>query len=107
MHCYDSYLEVVDEITALDTLDAHVRWNITTETDVKVEKDGIMLTEGSKVMFLKAEGCDVTYTDKMYKPQNVPPVLDNFYENDLSYAAFTFVVPAGQKVIVRTTLKRK
>ena len=103
----DSYLEVVDEIAALDSLDAHVRWNITTETDVKVEKDRIVLTEGDKVMFLKAEGYDVTYTDQMYKPQNVPPVLDNFYENDLSYAAFTFVIPAGQKVIVRTTLKRK
>lgn len=102
----DSYLEVVDEIVALDSCDAHVRWNITTETDVKVEGDGIVLSAGERKMFLKAEGCEVVYTDKMYKPQNVPQELDEFYNNDMSYAAYTFVVPAGQKVTVRTTLKR-
>ena len=102
----DSFLEVEDEIVALDSLDAHVRWNVTTEANVKVTDDGIVLSSGDKQMFLKAEGYKVVYTDQMYKPQNVPQELDVFYNSELSYAAFTFVVPAGQKVIVRTTLKR-
>jgi hypothetical protein len=102
----DERLEVIDTVTALDSLDAHVRWNIPTDAQVSVTDEGIVLSVKNKQMLLSAEGCDVTYTTEMLKPEGVPAELDVFYNVKQKFAAFTFTVPAGKTVTVKTTLKR-
>lgn len=102
----DEYLEVRDIITACDSLEAEVRWNIPTDAQVEVTSDGIILTMKSKQMLLKAEGCRVEYTTDMLKPMHVPEEFDAFYNTNIKFAAFDFTVPAGKTVKVITTLKR-
>jgi hypothetical protein len=102
----DERLEVIDTVTALDSLDAHVRWNIPTDAQVSVTDEGIVLSVKNKKMLLSAEGARVTYTTDMYKPEGVPQELDRFYEDPVNFAAFIFTVPAGKTTVVKTTLKQ-
>lgn len=102
----DERLEVIDTVTALDSLDAHVRWNIPTDAQVSVTDEGIVLSVKNKKMLLSAEGVPVTYTTDMYKPEGVPQELDRFYEDPINFAAFIFTVPAGKTTVVKTTLKQ-
>jgi hypothetical protein len=102
----DERLEVIDTVTALDSLDAHVRWNIPTDAQVSVTDEGIVLSVKNKKMLLSAEGVPVTYTTDMYKPEGVPQELDRFYEDPVNFAAFIFTVPAGKTTVVKTTLKQ-
>jgi hypothetical protein len=92
-------------VAAHDSLDADVRWNIPTDAEVEITPDGILLTVKNKQMLLSAEGCDVTYTTEMLKPEGVPAELDVFYNVKQKFAAFTFTVHAGKTVTVKTTLK--
>lgn len=99
-------LEVTDCIAAPDTADVHVRWNLTTDTAVRLAPEGVVLSAKDKKMLLHAEGCPVEYTTDMLIPENTPQEFAPFYEPRQKFAAFTFTVPAGQSVTVTTTLTR-
>ena len=59
-----------------------------------------------KKMLLHAEGCPLEYTTDISVPENTPSEFAPFYEKRQRFAAFTFVVPAGQSVSVKTRLER-
>lgn len=102
----NEWLEVEDQVSALDSKDAEVRWNIPTDAEVEATPEGVILSIKGKKMMLSAEGASVSYTTDMQMPANVPVEFEQFYNTAIKFAAFTFTVPAGQSITVKTTLKR-
>ena len=100
------HLEVIDCIAAPDTADVHVRWNLVTDASVQLTPQGVVLSAKDKKMLLHAEGCPLEYTTDISVPENTPSEFAPFYEKNQRFAAFTFVVPAGQSVSVKTRLER-
>ena len=99
--CYHAKL-----IAAPDTADVHVRWNLVTDASVQLTPQGVVLSAKDKKMLLHAEGCPLEYTTDISVPENTPSEFAPFYEKRQRFAAFTFVVPAGQSVSVKTRLER-
>lgn len=106
--CDGEWLEVVDEITALEGKDADVYWNMATQAVSEITPEGIVLKAGNgSRMLLRAEGAEVEYCMGQRIPSGVPDCLMPFYEEDkTNYVGFTFTVPAGQDARVRVTLKK-
>ncbi len=102
----DKYLEVTDCISAPDTADVQVRWNLVTDAAVEETPEGIVLSHNNKRMLLHAEGYPVSYTTSLQMPANVPEEFMQFYEKAQRCAAFTFTVPAAGEMTITTTLKR-
>lgn len=100
------HLEVTDCIATPDTADVHVRWNLVTDASVQLTPQGVVLSAKDKKMLLHAEGCPLEYTTDISVPENTPSEFAPFYEKHQRFAAFTFVVPAGQSVSVKTRLER-
>ena len=104
----DSYLEVTDAVSALDSKPAHVRWSLVTPAKVSVEPDGIVLTVKKKSVKLTASGAPVEY--RMYN-SNAQASGEKFasFEADqsskMTVCGFEFDIPAGGHVDMVTTLK--
>ena len=101
----NNHLEIVDSVVAGDSGDVHVMWNAPTEASVSITDDGIILSMKNKKMLLQADGAPVIYTTDMVTPSSLPEEYAPFYESKENFASFTYTVPNGEQVRIKTTLK--
>ena len=59
----------------------------------------------NKKMLLQADGHPVMYTTDKVTPSSLPEEFAPFYESKENFASFTYTVPAGEEVRIKTTLK--
>lgn len=110
-----SYLEITDVLTALDSKHASVRWTCASDAVPEVVSDGIVLTDvnGVKVKIsTDAPGAEYSIwsTDPAKSKDYESPFTETekLHQNPLDgyLCGFEYVIPAGQKLSVVTTLKR-
>ena len=101
-------LVVTDKVEALDGKPAVVRWTLVTNGVPEVTRDGIRLTIGDKVRFLRAaaKGARIEYKVWSSDPKDYDSPLKE-YERPIPgtyIVGFTATVPAGGKARFRTVL---
>ena len=106
------YLELTDDITALSTKDALVRWCFPTEAQPVITAEGIELTrEGVTVLLNASADYAVEYGIWANDPQKAdfPSPFCAFEEKreDEHYCGFKVNVPRGMKCKIITTIKKK
>lgn len=105
----EKYLEVKDEVTALEGKDAEVHWNIATPAAVEVASDCIRLTQSGKTLVLKtsSDAHKVKYASWTTDPKAYGRSVAQ-YEKPLegvSLCGFEAVVPAGKTAVFVTKIK--
>lgn len=104
----NSYLEITDEITARETVDANVRFNLVTPCDLEIGRKAITLYKKSKGVKISAKGADVKYTQWSAIPSDYPNEVNSYiekYHEGWSFCGYTYTVPRGQTVKVITIIK--
>ena len=101
-------LVVTDKVEALDEKPAEVRWTLVTNGTPEMTGDGIRLTIGDKVRFLRAgaKGARIKYKVWSADPKDYDSPLKE-YERPVPgtyIVGFTATVPAGGKAIFKTVL---
>lgn len=110
-----SYLEITDVLTALDGKEARVRWTCASDAAPEVVSDGIVLTDANGVKMkisTNAPGAkfSIWSTDPAKSEDYTSPFTETekLHQNPLDgyLCGFEYVIPAGQKLPVVTTLMR-
>ncbi len=104
---FGEYLEISDALTAPAGKPASVRWNMVTPAAVELVEDGIVLTQKGKSLKLAASGADVQYRTWSADPGDYESPLKGCDGPNpgMTICGFTFDIPAGESVIITTTLK--
>lgn len=103
----ENHLEIVDYVRALPDKSAEVYSNFTTRADVFAGADCIVLSLGKTQMEIKAEGAVVEYVGDLFYPDDIPEVLDVFYNTKKEkFAGISYIVPPGETIVLKTTIKR-
>lgn len=101
-------LVVTDKVEALDGKPAVVRWTLVTNGIPEMTGDGIRLTIGDKVRFLRADakGASIEYKVWSADPNDYDSPLKGYERSvpDTYIVGFTATVPAGGKAGFRTVL---
>ena len=101
-------LVVTDKVEALDGKPAAVRWTLVTNGVPEMTGDGIRLTIGNKVRFLRADakGARIEYKVWSADPKDYDSPLKEYERPvpDSYIVGFTATVPAGGKARFRTIL---
>jgi hypothetical protein len=110
--CDNSYLEVKDVLKAPADRPAHVRWTMVSTaqtTDILSDGSGIKLTRNSASIYLRTEGAKVTYRTWSANPQEYDSPVKHLdkAESNTTICGYEIDIPAGQQVILITTLKRQ
>ena len=110
----DSYLQIVDELTAKSGNSAKVRFSCPTLAVPTVVDGGIELSDGTTTMILKTDAPGVTYktwsmTPGDYHTGDTQVDAIAARQNPLEgyLCGFEYNIPAGTKLTITTTLKRK
>ena len=108
----NEYLELKDDITALTSKDAYVRWCFPTEAVPVVTDDGIELTrDGVTVVLSASADYAVEYGIWANDPEKAdfPSAFCAFEEKreDEYYCGFKVKIPAGKMCEILTTIKKK
>ena len=108
--CNEEYLEVKDVLKAPADRPAHVRWTMVSTATPVIQSDGsgIMLTRNNNSMFLKTTGAQVTYKTWSGNPQDYESPLKHLEkpESNTWICGYEIDIPAGQELILVTTLKK-
>lgn len=103
-------LKITDEVTALDSKDATVRWTMVTEGEPVITSNGITLTKDGKTMYLStiATGTSIRYRQWSSDPSDYSSKLSAYDEpNPGTYLiGFEATVAKGKTGIFRVTLSR-
>ena len=110
--CDNSYLEVKDVLKAPADRPAHVRWTMVSTaqtTDILSDGSGIKLTRNSASIYLRTEGAKVAYKTWSADPQDYDSPVKHLdkAESNTTICGYEIDIPAGQQVILITTLKRQ
>lgn len=100
----DDYLEIIDQVTALDNKEAEIRWSLVTEAAATVEESRIVLERAGKAVTIRTESDgeeEIVYTSFPDRP-----TTDYETQSDIRIVGFESTVPAGETRTFRTTLKR-
>ncbi len=104
-------LVVTDKVEALDGKSAVVRWTLVTNGVPEKTEDGIRLTIGNKVRFLRtaAKGARIEYQVWSADPKDYDSPLKEYERQvpDTYIVGFTATVPAGGKARFRTVLENE
>jgi len=103
-------LVVIDEIKALDNLDAPVLWHMITPASVEVKSDHEVLTNGGKTMYLSTSSStplSIKYIgDEYVRPSWFTPRTWDEKET-VKIAGYECTVPKGKTVTLTTTISSK
>lgn len=106
----EKYLEVRDEVTALDTIPAHVRWTMITPSEAVVARSGIVLKQGNVRVKLHTEstGAAASYTTWSADPADYGCVFADIEKKGegISHVGFEADVKPGTTAVFVTTLKK-
>lgn len=102
-----SYLEVTDNLAALDGSAAHIRWTCASDAAPVIVSDGIELSDGSTVMKLSTDATGATYRIWSVDPKDYETFLTGEDPLEGYLCGFEFDIPAGSAVKITTTLKKK
>ena len=111
----DSYLEVTDVLTALDDKDASIRWTCASDASPSIAEDGIVLTDSKGVqMKISTDAPGAVFSIWSVDPATSEDYTSPFVETEELHqnplegylCGFEYVIPAGSKSTVITTLRK-
>lgn len=101
------YLEVVDSLCGGSAV-ANVRWTLVGEGEPEITPGGIILRAKGRTMILSVEGAPVEYCVWPSDPAACNHETASFEAPIPEYiCGFTLDVPAGEKLTLKTTIKKK
>ncbi|MCQ2141054.1 MAG: heparinase II/III-family protein [Bacteroidales bacterium] len=106
----EDYLEVADTLAAPSDRSASVRWTLVTPAKVNVRRNCILLTQGDVTLKLHASSpkrVKISYKQWSSDPKDYDYIFSDFDTPipGTSICGFELTVPAGETVILSTTLK--